>query len=794
MQIHTLTGCSPEPLANYLKALGILRLISEQADGRARACWKNDHFCLITTLTRQQLETFFLNAYQPTPLVAPWGKGSGFYKNDDPNLSPLEKSSAPRFQSFREGISAARKLLDQIGYADSVIRAITSCTKTNKSFRSEEQRLLIQNDALYVGLIGQLQGADLEFLECLAEPGEPPNKTQIAALKAHPVYKRLLASAERRFKDLKAKLLPDCRKAWRGPHADWFSAAIVLDEQNEPHYPSLLGTGGNDGRLDFTNNFMFHLGQLFEVHHEAARPGAAAEALLRECLWSEPTRELTSAPIGQYQPGSAGGANSSTGFQDGNLINSWDFVLMMEGSLAFASRATRRLNANNSSGASAPFSVRSQAAGYTSAGDEKAQRGEQWMPLWTQPATYDEVLTIFGEGRMQIHRQQANRPVDVARAISRLGVARGIESFVRYGYLERNGQSNLAVPLGRIQVRLQREADLVDDLARWLDQLQLRSRDKNASSRFVHAERNLANAVFAALTSPRTEAAHWQAVLLACAHIESLQVSGSGIQAGPIPPLRPAWIVASQDGSVEFRLALALASAGIKDKGSPYDSVRHHWLPLEPGARRFKTSDKRLAPDPRVVASGRDFLRDLAAIVERRLVEAAAKGQRCSRLVASAGCEARLEDLSEFLSGSLDLRKLSGLARALMAVQWHLWKPENQPSSGKPGEFPDDSWLALRLVNLPWALRKDLDIPADKQVQRLLHSGEPSRAIQVARRRLAAAGIRPPLEAGLVDNSQALCWAAALAFPISKRTARKAAALLDPYKNQTTETKGLIHA
>jgi CRISPR-associated protein Csx17 len=32
---HVLGGCRPVPLASYLKALGVLRLVSEQADPNA---------------------------------------------------------------------------------------------------------------------------------------------------------------------------------------------------------------------------------------------------------------------------------------------------------------------------------------------------------------------------------------------------------------------------------------------------------------------------------------------------------------------------------------------------------------------------------------------------------------------------------------------------------------------------------------------------------------------------------------------------------------------------------------
>jgi CRISPR-associated protein Csx17 len=354
-------------------------------------------------------------------------------------------------------------------------------------------------------------------------------------------------------------------------------------------WPSLLGTGGNDGNLDFTNNFMQQLGTLFDLASETGSLTTAARELLKNALWMEPANKLTSAAVGQYQPGSAGGANSSTGFASGNLVNPWDFVLMMEGSLLFTSRATRRLDPNALSRASAPFAVRPHAAGFATPGSEKAQRGEQWMPLWKQPATLQEVAAMYGEARVQLDRQTANRPVDMARAISRLGVARGIGAFVRYGYLERNGQSTLAVPLGKVHVRHHPRVYLIDDLAGWMDRIQRRSRDKHAPARLVHAERRLADAVIAALNHDYTPD-HWQAILEAAAAIESLQATGTAVEAGPIPPLRPEWAAAVDDGRPEVRLALALGSAarGYTPEGRPIDPVRHHWLPLEQGARRFK--------------------------------------------------------------------------------------------------------------------------------------------------------------------------------------------------------------
>lgn len=223
------------------------------------------------------------------------------------------------------------------------------------------------------------------------------------------------------------------------------------------------------------------------------------------------------------------------------------------------------------------------------------------------------------------------------------------------------------------------------------------------------------------------------------------------------------------------------SAASSYSKNKPSDPVRHHFLPLEPGTRRFKTADKKLVNDPRVVVSGRDPLGDLAAIVERRLIEAAQKGQRRSRLVAAAGCDAHLDDLCRFLSGVIDLDRLFGLARAFMAIKWDQWSREHHPQTTSSTDPPEECWLALRLCSLPWSLTGDQDIPADERIVRLLLSGDAMRAIEIARQRLRSVGIRPPMYAGVTNAFSARLWAAALAFPIRRGTAlrRRYSGLLD---------------
>ena len=372
IHLHVLKGCSPVPLANYLKALGILRLVAEQAEKQARGWWDGEYFCLLTKLSKEELEAFFLDRYEPTPLLSPWNKGCGFFKANDPGILPLEKSRAPRFERFRRGVAEARKLLDRISHADAAIRAIKARTKTTtKGFQTAEQRQMLERSHIYRGCLDQLQTQlskpdvpddqrreiedTISTIQSIVNVAStPPSKKDANDFKASTGYKRLLATAERRFKSLKTTLIPDCRRLWRGPHAEWLSTAVVLDEAGNPAWPSLLGTGGNDGNLDFTNNFMQQLGTLLDLASETAGPTTAAKELLKNSLWVVPANKLTSGAVGQYQPGSAGGANSSTGFASGNLVNPWDFVLMMEGSLLFTSRATRRLDPKALSQASTP--------------------------------------------------------------------------------------------------------------------------------------------------------------------------------------------------------------------------------------------------------------------------------------------------------------------------------------------------------------------------------------------------------------------------------------------------------
>lgn len=751
MHIHNLDGCAPVPLAHYLKALGILRLVAEQADDEVRGWWDGDRFRIMTRLSREELETFFLTKYAPTPLASPWNKGSGYFYENDPGLAPVEHSIAPRFSRLRDGIRAGRELLNELSLADRDVRAIKGEAKEGSLTKAQRQ-----------------------------------------ALKDSAKYKKRLSEVEKKFKSLKADLIPRIRLAWRGPHREWMDAAMVLDDNGKPRFPALLGTGGNDGRLDFTNNFMQRLNDVFDLADAQGTPRTTARSWFRSALWGEAADGCRPrSAVGQYLPGSAGGANSANGPDAKPLVNPVDFVLTLEGAVLFTAHATRRMGAVEQSRAAAPFAIAAQGAGYASASDtDESARGEQWMPLWSQPMTHAELRRLLAEGRAQIGARSAREPLDLARAIARLGTARGVTAFQRYGYIERNGESNLAVPLGRFLVpdRIHGNLACLDDLDAWLVRLRREARDSHAPARLQLVEKRLADALFAVSQHPE-EPDRWRSLLQSFADVEAVQVTGSGYRAGPVPRLRPEWVRAADDGSPEFRLALACALQCGRFRSEdrlPIDAIRRHWLPLDKkGPGRFATTgtdgQSRLQIGPDVVMQSRSGIDDAIALVARRLIEASQRGERRLPLLAARRACAAPTDLATLVAGEVDMNRTLALARALMAVDGDAWARTPCPSASAPREgLPDDAWIVIRLALLPWPLSDGRRIGTDPAILRRLQGGDATTAVDLALRRLAAAGINSPVRVATVEPETARLWAAALAFPITQSTADAFVRRLDP--------------
>ena len=337
--IHQLHGLRTEPLSSYLSALGVIRLITEQKDATATCRWEEQSFVLETELSRDELTTFFLEEYSPTPLTSPWNGGSGYYSNDNKDaITAIEASEHARFENYRNTIVTVRSVLGNLG---------------------------------------------------LTEKPSGPDKTQL--------LKALRGS------------LSDQALSW----LDATSALGEVDEKGETsvRFAPILGTGGNDGRLEFSNNFMQRLCEFFLS--PKAKPKETQE-LLQSALYGSVGRYLSSSPVGQFDPGSAGGVNLGVGFEAKAALNPWYYILMIEGAVVLSTAAVGRFRSENrlSQGSAFPFTVTHMGAGHGKLAAAEGNRQEIWLPTWSAPTRFREVKKLFAEGRAQNGSKQARNPIE----------------------------------------------------------------------------------------------------------------------------------------------------------------------------------------------------------------------------------------------------------------------------------------------------------------------------------------------------------------------------------------------
>ncbi len=692
-RVH-LRGCAPTPLASYLKALAIHRLVAEQKNPDARGWWEGEHFVLESSLDEGGLENFFLDEYQPTPIIAPWNGGSGFYPKDNKDgISILRECTSPRFHEY----------------------------------------------------LATIEGGD-------------------------EAIRRLDLTESPKDKEVKARLILQLRAELPDRALAWMDAALMLSSE-DLKFPPLLGTGGNDGRLDFTNNFMQRIVDVLGLPGMTDR--SASDMHLRESLFRCASPFLSAKKaIGQFSPGQAGGPNAGNGYEAESLINPWDFVFMIEGALLFAAAATRRMGSEAPGTLSFPFTVRPRGSGQggVAMADEAPARAEMWLPLWGKPATLPALKGLFTEGRITLGGRTVKDGLDFVRALGLLATDRGIDSFQRYAFMMRSGKAYLATPLNRFRVPRSPQQDLVSELDHWLWRAQAWARSDTASNRIRGLVQRLDNVLFdmAGSVGRRSEQTQKATTLLGEIQCYAGTSPATQEKLPPLPLLSERWFQAARDNTVEFRLASALA--GLQgDRGTPLP-FRVHLSPVDPRHAGWLPDGARNLY--RTWHHG-GLEKNLLAVLERRLLLAGQKGYEDKPL--GGWPRADLASISAFLSGATDDRRIGQLLGGLAhckAPQYIEW------DAAEPGVVPA-AFGILKLVLTPdrqlrrcgvLAAHEHLPVPAG--LVRLLAAGRIHQATRLAHRRLRIAGVPVipvvPDSAGLSGERPA----AALLIPLSDRAIR----------------------
>jgi len=515
----------------------------------------------------------------------------------------------------------------------------------------------------------------------------------------------------------------------------WIDAAVVLTG-DQLVFPSLLGTGGNDGRTDFSTNFHKCLLEVIGTPRSLA--------MARDLLAGTEAEQLTSAAIGQFDPAGAGGPGSSKFGTADYLVNPWRYVLCVEGTLLFAASAVRR-NQFAEGQAAMPFTVAASPDGSASGSAGESSRREVWAPCWSRDVTVSEIKQLFAEARVSWRGRPARRATDFYAATRTLGVARGIDRFTRFGLLQRNGQSHTAVPLDRIDVRERAEVRLTAGIEDWAN----RFSGTDASSAVGEAARRFrkAHLEYARDGGPGRLAA----MLAALTSLEqAVGRSGQARDGAPVrfaPPAGRFLAELAKDESPELRVAAGLASCqtlpGTGLSQLPARSMRQLLLPVDPGTR----------PQPIIPGFGARPLPEVLAgvLIWRCRTAADEPGAARFRGVPGfrSGVRVPAADLHAFARGALDDKKLDLLFRACLALTWR-----NVHRDWSPAD--------------PW-----IPVPALGVLQPLADGLRPGTGHRRGTGLLSAAGVSEEPELALNPG-----WAARLAAGRTGEVHREAAARL----------------
>jgi CRISPR-associated protein Csx17 len=701
----SLDGCTPEPLMGYLKALGVLRLVSEQKDSAARGWWEDGVFKLNTRLDEDGLVEFFRDDYKPTPIVVPWSGGDFF-----------------AVQPERQG-----EKVSKTPTASAVVEAFlsTDCPR--------------------------LDGYRRVILHTLAAMREL-EVTQ----KAH------IEGAAK--KKVKAKFLARLRSVLPDEFLGWLDAAAQLSDDSFS-FNALLGSGGgSDGNTHFSDNFMQNLWDCLP-DFDSQRTRVTDHPDVASVLFGSASRSLRlKRTASLFDSGAVGGPNAGVGLERESLLNPWNFILALEGCICLAGAVVKRQQVSRRAAPAFPFAVRMTATGFGSGVDKEQGQNEIWMPLWHRSLSYSELELLLETGRCEVGRRTARTGLDFARAVAGLGVDTGIDAFARYAIVRgRVGGDNYntAVSAGLFAVKRNSDVGLLEELDAWLDQLN-GAIDEESPARFRSARLRIETAIFEFCKYGGPERAAQIVCAIGAAERE-LSIGGyaqkilpgrSRPRLTPLSGLSAAWLAAANDGSSEFKLArgLAFLNPGSKNTGS----IRLNLEPVERDGKFWVWGER----GGHVVWSSGDLARNLGAVVVRRLIDSAKNGEPISPFGSSF--PAALLEISEFLNREIDDEKLEDLIWGLSLIdggkEWEL------PTSSGPVDLPR-AYALMKLTLLPgrlsWKLSPNGDailqltrvgtgeslsavaVKPEPAIAAKLRAGDVQGACEVAVRRLQASGFNP---------------------------------------------------
>ncbi len=707
MEDLQLLGCFSRSLLDYLKSIGLFKIISEQLNQGTRSYWEDDTFHIVTDLDKEGIIDFLISDYVPTPVLVPWS-GSDFFETKKTRMKDIKSYSEPPTKS-------------------DLIKAYLS----TDSARIDEYRRAI-----------------LTALDIIDEMD---------------IVKEDIDAKTKKGKALKIQFIKRLRSSLPESMVDFLDVATETSVDNV-YYNTLLGSGGgNDGNLNFGSNFMQCVWLcLPDFDDQKDLRGKYKKFDSKESLKTSLFKEARGMSIsgdtpGLFSPSGVGGPNAFEGYEASSLRNPWDFILTMEGTTLFAGSLARRRGTLTPEGVAFPFTCRLSPSGSESLIFSERGNRELWVPLWQDLVRFNSLKYVFREGRAEVSGRFAKDGIEFARAVASLGIDRGISRFQRFGIIRgRVGGDNYhtGAPLNTVEVPLspREHIRLLDEIDSWMNWMERSLSDEGVAKRYNRHMREIENAIFNYCKYGGV--IRLQAVLRALGRAERAFASASGGRPRPLHDLSPKWLSACNDDSLEYRLACSLASIYDSEIGP----IRVQMEPVSWGSsdRFFNVwQDNRKTTE----WGNRSFSKNLLAILERRLLEGTKLDLAYPPI--DGRIRASLHDIQLFISGRFDESKLIDLVWALSTIKWYEYDAES--------DRPNFSYVRTREISRPYCFIKMIFLPGNIEYQgsgngrwvlnrendsgysirsepgliRLIQAGNTEEAFARATRRLVSAGLRP---------------------------------------------------
>ena len=769
---HKLYGCQTEPLSSYLKALGILKIISDQKDENLMCRWENNYLVIKTECDQNELIRFFSEEYRPSPILSPWNGGSGFYPNDSEVKENIKKISDLRDKRFCDFISTYNQISETLeksfpeifGSPPTLRDLIEKFTEKKKNTEIEKLKKL---KGRIIKKLDNPDKIDEESIETLSAVGNSKLKSEIKKLG---ILNNDFYQAMR--DEYKGKIVTKLRDTINDRYLEWIDASILINAEGKPVFPPLSGSGGNEGRLDYSSLFIASLTKIF------VNKNNSSTELLRNSLFGDLTDKLLESRVGKFDPGKAGGFNQGNEIETDTVkINPWDLILMLEGILIWSNSIGRR-NAIRETKIVTPFTVSYSPYGYESSNVSDFKKSmEIWVPIWNNYAYADELKSLFREGRVALKGKVVRKGLDFIQAINSLGVDRGITGFLRYCFLVRRGRSYIALPSGLHRVKYSKYVNLIEDLdfvyLTFEQNLKvIQGAGKNLPKVYESIKRNLYESTYDLLNNGNPLNAVRLLRAIGRAEMSFSRIRGKyenkgGQKIRPLFGLSTNWINKSNDKSCEFRIALSLSSIGKTEKvGSFRSNIEGTSL----------QDDRKWDNDIGQFSwTGANLTEKLINTLIKRLT--LAQSNKTSTLPLFSKIKLSLNDVMKFVNGEIDERYIEELLFAFSLIRWgdnkspqNLKEMNDYISTNSSFAYPIDRlWALVRLYFSPeqFSQNSKVSFNPDRNLIKLLLSGKSKETFRLVNVQMMKQNVFPIK----IDNDKPMDkrYVASLLFPLREK-------------------------